>query len=74
MLWKNTILYYIKFIQHKVNLVIHFAYKLSLFYLCSGKIAAEFPLFKRVCHLCPFTDCVVSVGQAHINSDQRSIL
>lgn len=43
-------------------------------HLGSGEIAVELPLFKRVSHLSPLANGIVSVGQAHVNGDHRSIL
>lgn len=43
-------------------------------HLGSGEVAIELPLFKRVRHLRPLTDGVVSVGQAHVYGGHRSIL
>lgn len=43
-------------------------------HLGSGKVAAQFPLFIRVSHLRPLTDSVISVGQTHVDGDQRPIL
>lgn len=43
-------------------------------HLGSCEVAAELPFFKRASHLCPLTEHIVSVGQAHINGYHRSIL